>query len=186
MKPRHFLISHASSTRPVFYLHYSHVVVLARYEGPFVCLWLVLLYYHYSTWRNNYRRVREELSGSAVAASLRPFQGSIFRFFIVHPVTKNASNQWNPPPFKNTIHVLLISGYIFLLTLHVVPYFTPLNCLGGEGSSFMGRLPLLLATSSQSSSLLCCRYNYAMLGFDTHQMNRNYCSGKILLDLQLD
>lgn len=169
---------HQSPTSPrpheyiaVFYLHYSDVVFLAKYEGPFVALWCMLLYYHYSTWRNNYARVRDELSGANVAASMRPYRGSLLRFFIIHPVTKNASNQWNPPPFKNSIHVLLIAGYAFLLGLHVTPFFTPMHCLGpaasGEELSFIGKLSLLLGASPQSSSMLCCRYNYAMVSLTT-------------------
>ena len=181
-----FLLCISSYHIIVFYLHYSEVAFLAKYEGPFVAMWLMLLYYHYSTWRNNYMRVRDELSGATVAASMRPFQGSIFRFFIVHPVTKNASNQWNPPPFKNTIHVLLIAGYIFLLGLHITPYFTPMHCISpaggsssGDGLTIFEKVSLLLTTTTHSSTLLCCRYNYAMRGFETHQMNRNYCSGRV-------
>ena len=113
---------------------------------------------------------------------MRSFQGSIFRFFIVHPVSKNASNQWNSPPFKNTIHVLLVAGYSFLLGMHIAPYFTPLHCLAGpegENLTLLGQLSMLLSPSARSSSMMCCRYNYAMLGFETHQMNRNYCSGRV-------
>ena len=205
-----FALPH-TAPRIVFYLHYSEVSLLATYEGKeegcdipqllqiimfshnfvfafisftalFLAVWLTLLYYHYSSWSNNYRRVRDELGSSTVAASMRPFQGSILRFFIVHPTSKSASNQWNPPPFKNTIHVLLVAGYAFLIGLHVMPYFTPMHCLGpagGDELSYFGKLSLLLTTSSQSSSLLCCRYNYAMQGFEAHQMNRNYCSGRV-------
>lgn len=176
------LFSGATCAIGVFYLHYSEVVFLASYEAPFVTLWLMMLWYHYSTWRNNYQRVCEELDRSTVAASMRPFQGSIFRFFIVVPVTKNASNQWNAPPFKNTIHVVLIAGYSFLLGLHIIPYFTPLHCLTSDTG---GHLPLLrklsltVTTSPQASSMLCCRYNYAMSGFDAHEVQRNYCSGRV-------
>mmetsp|Transcript_40302 Transcript_40302/g.72605 ORF Transcript_40302/g.72605 Transcript_40302/m.72605 type:complete len:347 (-) Transcript_40302:1426-2466(-) len=63
-----------------------------------------------------------------------------------------------------------------------MPFITPLHCLGpagGEGLSFIGKLSIILTTPSQSSSMLCCRYNYAMLDFETHQMNRNYCSGRV-------
>ncbi|KAL3770734.1 hypothetical protein ACHAW5_001451 [Stephanodiscus triporus] len=178
-----FLLTGEPSPPPkVFYLHYSEVSFLARYEALFVAAWLALQYYHYSTWANNYSRVRDELDSPTVAASMRPFQGSILRFFIVHPISKSASNQWNPPPFKNTIHLLLVAGYTFLIGLHMTPYFTPMDCLGPEGGdelSFFGKLSLLLTTSSQSSSMLCCRYNYAMKGFEAHQMNRNYCSGRV-------
>ena len=165
-------------------LIFSHNFVFANisFTALFVAAWLTLLYYHYSSWSNNYRRVRDELGSSTVAASMRPFQGSILRFFIVHPTSKSASNQWNPPPFKNTIHVLLVAGYAFLIGLHVMPYFTPMHCLGpagGDELSYFGKLSRLWTTSSQSSSLLCCRYNYAMQGFEAHQMNRNYCSGRV-------
>jgi hypothetical protein len=166
----------------IFYLHYSEVALLATNEVLFVTLWLTLLYYHVSTWRNNFRRVWEDLSGSTVAASMRPFQGSIFRFFIVMPVSKNASNQWNPPPFKNTVHVLLIFGYSFLLGLHIIPFFTPMHCLTSESGgqlSFIRLMSQMVFSSSQSSSVLCCRYNYAMSGFEAHEVQRNYCSGRV-------
>lgn len=156
---------------------------MAKYEGPFIALWCMLLYYHYSTWKNNYLRVKNELNGSTISASMRPYQGSLFRFFIIHPTTKNASNQWNPPPFKNTIHVLLIAGYVFILGLHCAAFFTPLHCLdpvGSEGLSILQKISLhFTSTRHHSSTLLCCRYNYAMRGFETHQMNRNYCSGRV-------
>jgi len=144
----------------LLYLHYSDVILLQQYENVFVTLWLLLLSYHWSTWKNNYARIQEELNKSAAAASLRPFQGSIFRFFITMPTTKNASNQWNPPPFKNAIHVLLCLGYTLLLCLHLVPFVTPIHCL-------------------TDPSPLCCRYNYAMQGFDSHEVNRNFCSGRV-------
>ncbi|KAL3780106.1 hypothetical protein HJC23_005973 [Cyclotella cryptica] len=166
----------------IFYLHYSEVAFLATYEVPFVALWLTLLYYHVSTWRNNFRRISEELRGSTVAASMRPFQGSIFRFFIVMPVTKNASNQWNPPPFKNTIHVLLIVGYSFLLGLHIIPFLTPMHCLTSESGgqlSFIRLVSQIAFSPSHSSSVLCCRYNYAMSGFEAHEVQRNFCSGRV-------
>mmetsp|Transcript_7854 Transcript_7854/g.17041 ORF Transcript_7854/g.17041 Transcript_7854/m.17041 type:complete len:522 (+) Transcript_7854:73-1638(+) len=186
------LFSGATCAIGVFYLHYSEVVFLAKYEIPFLSLWLILLYYHYSTWQTNYQRVRSDLAGtpsSAIPASLRPFQGSIFRFFIIRPTTKNASNQWNPPPFKNTIHVVLVAGYVFLLGLHVVPFVTPYHCLGdgtgetSQGLSFVEKISRIFSahssSSQSSSSLLCCRYNYAMSDFEPHQMNRNYCSGRV-------
>ncbi len=149
----------------------------------FITVWILFLYYHYSSWSNNYKLVSKELTASTVASSMRPFVGSVFRFFIVAPITKNASNQWNPPPFKNLIHVVLILGYSFLLGLHIMPFFTPMHCITPEGMSdemsFLAKWWLLLTTSSHSSSLLCCRYNYAMEGFATHQMNQNYCSGRV-------
>ena len=147
----------------LLYLHYSNAILLQQYENVFVTIWFLLLSYHLSTWKNNYQRIRDELDkASATAASLRPFQGSVFRLFITMPTTKNASNQWNPPPFKNTIHVLLILGYSFLLFLHMIPYLTPIHCL-----------------SSHHPSPLCCRYNYAMQGFDSHEVNPNFCSGRV-------
>ena len=87
------LFSLATCTIGVFYLHYFEVVLLVRYEAPFVMAWFLLLYYHASSWNNNYARVRDELNSSSVAASLRPFKGSVLRFFITMPTTKNASNQ---------------------------------------------------------------------------------------------
>ena len=178
------LFSGAICTVGVFYLHYSEVAFLAAYEVPFVLLWTLLLYYHASTWMNNYERVRNELQGSnTVAASMRSFQGSIFRYFIVLPVTKNASNQWNPPPFKNTVHVLLVAAYSFLLGLHVIPFFTPMHCLvesNGE-MSLMQQLSRILkpSESTQNPSFLCCRYNYAMTGFEQDLVQGSYCSGKV-------
>jgi len=144
----------------LLYLHYSDAVLLAQYENVFVTIWLLLLWYHWSTWKNNYLRIREELNRTNAAASLRPFQGSVFRFLITMPTTKSASNQWNAPPFKNAIHVLLCLGYTLLLCLHVVPFVTPIHCLSDP-------------------SPLCCRYNYAMQGFDSHEVNRNFCSGRV-------
>jgi hypothetical protein len=147
-------------TAGLLYLHYSRAILLQQYEALFVNLWLVLLAYHFSTWRNNYAWVAEELAKSPLTASLRPFQGSAFRFFITLPTTKNASNQWLPPPFKNAIHVLLVLGYTLLLSLHVAPYLTPTHCIADP-------------------SPLCCRYNYAMQGFDSHEVNPNFCSGRV-------
>ena len=144
----------------LLYLHYSDAVLLQQYEYLFVTLWLLLLSYHWSTWKNNYMRVRDELEKPSAPASLRPFQGSVFRFLITMPTTKNASNQWNPPIFKNAIHVLLVIGYGVLLVLHVAPFVTPIHCLSDP-------------------SPLCCRYNYAMQGFDSHEVNRNFCSGRV-------
>lgn len=165
----------------VFYLHYSEVAFLVAYELPFVLLWITLLYYHVSTWRNNYARVREELQGATVAASMRPFMGSILRYFIVMPMSKNASNQWNPPPFKNTVHVMLIIGYTFLLGLHVIPFFTPMHCLveSSEDLSIIQQLSQIFMTSISSPSFLCCRYNYAMSGFEQDVVQGSYCSGKV-------
>jgi hypothetical protein len=166
------LFSAALCSIGVIYLHYSEVAFLATYELPFVTLWSTLLWYHFSTWRNNYRQVKAELCGPSVAASMRGFQGSIFQYFICMPVSKNASNQWNPPPFKNTIHVVLILGYLLLLGLHIIPFFTPMHCLVGEHGGELSLIQqlMLVVSSSQSSSFLCCRYNYAMSGFDAHEV----------------
>jgi GTPase SAR1 family protein len=144
----------------LFFLHYSHASLLFQYEVLFINLWGALLFYHYSTWKNNYDKVAAELQKTPLTASLRPFQGSIFRYLVTVPTTKNASNQWNSPPFRNAIHVLMISGYLTLLALHVVPFFTPVACLN-------------------AASPLCCRYNYAMEGFDSHEVNPNFCSGRV-------
>ena len=143
----------------ILYLHYSAVLLLHDYENVFVTLWLLLLWYHGSTFYNNYNRIYNELNSTSIPASLRPFQGSIFRFLITMPTTKNASNQWNPPPFRNAIHCVLIIGYSVLLCLHIMPFITPIQCLGDP-------------------SPLCCRYNYAMQGFDS-TVNRNFCSGRV-------
>ena len=144
-----------------------------------------MLYYHGSTWRNNYGHVRQELDrGDAAAASMRPFRGSLFRFLVVYPTSKNPANQWNPPPFKNAQHVLLVAGYAFLLGLHVAPFVTPRECLApaADGAdrepSFLARLAALVPTGGRTNAL-CCRYNYAMSGFEAHQMNQNYCSGRV-------
>jgi len=174
------LFSLATCIIGVFYLHYSEVVLLARYEAPFVMAWSLLLYYHASSWNNNYARVHDELNRSPIAASLRPFKGSVLRFFITMPTTKNASNQWNPPPFRNSIHVLLIVCYLFLLGLHVTPFITPMHCLNdGEGISLASLLSSLLPLTQSSDSMLCCRYNYAMGDFVSQEVNQNYCSGRV-------
>lgn len=144
----------------IFYLHYADAILLQQYESVFATVWLVLLWYHWSTWKNNSARVQEEMSKKSVPASLRRFSGSVFRFFITMPTTKNSSNQWNDPPFKNAIHLLLIAGYSLLLALHVAPFVTPLRCL-------------------TDVSPLCCRYNYVMQGFDSHEVNQNFCSGRV-------
>jgi hypothetical protein len=144
----------------LLHLHYSNAILLLQYENVFVTIWFLLLSYHASTWKNNYRRIQEELEKPNPAASLRRFEGSVFRFCITMPATKNASNQWNAPPFKNLIHVLLCAGYTFLLILHIVPFLTPIHCLSDP-------------------SPLCCRYNYVMQGFESHEVNRNYCSGRV-------
>lgn len=144
----------------ILYLHYANVKLLYDYENAFVTLWLLFLWYHGSTWRNNYDRICNEIYGASVTASLRPYRNSLFRFLITMPNSKNASNQWNPPPFRNAIHVLLVSGYMLLLSLHVAPFLTPIQCLGDP-------------------SPLCCRYNYAMQGFDSQEVNENFCSGKV-------
>lgn len=146
----------------LLYLHYSNSLLVQQYESVFVPIWGLMLFYHWSTWKNNYQKIQVELSkpSSATTASLRPFQGSIFRYFITMPTTKNFSNQWNRPPFNNAIHVVLIFGYSFLLLLHMAPFFTPIRCLSDPSS-------------------LCCRYNYAMEGFDSHEVNPNFCSGRV-------
>ena len=142
----------------LFYLHYHAAELLEQYENAFVTLWLLLLSYHGSAWRNNFRQIREELDKKSITASLRPYQGSLFSGFITMPTTKNAANQWNDPPFKNAIHVLLILGYSSLIVLHLIPFVTPMHC---------------------RQDALCCRYNYVMQGFDSHKVNQNFCSGKV-------
>lgn len=144
----------------ILYLHYSDAVLVLDYEAWFMTLWIVLLMYHASTWKNQYKLVQTELDKSTFAASLRPIKGSVLRFLITMPTTKNASNQWNPPPFHNAIHVILCFGYTFLLVLHVIPFMTPMHCINDP-------------------SPLCCRYNYVMQGFDSHEVHQNYCSGRV-------
>lgn len=160
----------------LLYLHYSNAILLEQFENPFVTLWGLLLYYHASTWHNHYTKIRDELNKINPPASLRRFQGSVFRFFITLPTTKNPSNQWNAPPFGNTIHVLLVVGYAFLLWLHVVAFVTPLHCIMTSNSGDNGMTPL------------CCRYNYAIQGSSslnddaslaTAAVNPNFCSGRV-------
>jgi len=161
----------------LLYLHYSKAELLEQYENPFVTVWVLLLLYHSSTWKNNYQKVREELSKASPAASLRRFQGSVFRFFITLPTTKNASNQWNPPPFRNAIHVLLILGYGLLLMLHIIPFVTPIHCLSDP-------------------SPLCCRYNYVIApgpvnyyydykynDKDAQPVSSHFCAGRVRVAL---
>jgi hypothetical protein len=45
--------------------------------------------------------------------------------------------------------------------------------------SFIRLMSQMVFSSSQSSSVLCCRYNYAMSGFEAHEVQRNYCSGRV-------
>jgi hypothetical protein len=147
----------------LLYLHYSHAILVQRYELVFVVLWIILGFYHLSTWKNNYDKVSQELNSSGmVVASLRPFQGSIIRFLITLPRSKTSSNQWEQPPFRNAIHVVLILLYGLLLFLHLIPFISPVGYC---------RYKL--------SSSLCCRYNYVMEGFDMQSVSSNFCSGPV-------
>ena len=38
----------------LFYLHYSDATLVEQYENVFITVWLILLWYHSSTWKNNY------------------------------------------------------------------------------------------------------------------------------------
>lgn len=144
----------------LFYLHYSHVILILDYEPFFFSIWVLLLMYHLSVWRSNYSKIKEALKSTNVIASLKPFDGSIFRYFIVLPKMKNAAGQWNTPPFQNAIHVVLILLYIALLLLHMIPFLTPLRCI-------------------HDASTNCCRYNFVMDHFHLHSVNVNYCSGPV-------
>jgi GTPase SAR1 family protein len=145
----------------LLYLHYSNALFVQQYELLFVVLWGTSWFYHFSTWNNNYKKVCQELNERSVMASLRPFQGSILRFFITVPRTKNPSNQWESPPFRNAIHITLIILYSTLLSLHTVPFLSPLTYCSGDISP------------------LCCRYNYVIEGFDTQSVSKNFCSGPV-------
>lgn len=145
----------------LLYLHYSHAIFVHQYELVFVCLWGTLWFYHFSTWNNNYEKVREELNARSVVASLRQFEGSMFRFLITLPRTKNSANQWETPPFRNAIHVMLVFLYGALLSLHTVPFFAPIAYCSGDISP------------------LCCRYNYVVDGFDTQSVSKDFCSGPV-------
>jgi len=142
----------------LLYLHYSNVLLLLQYEPFFVTVWISLLFYHSSIWKSNYDKIRQELSRSTITASLKKYEGSILRFFITIPTVKNAANQWNSPPFRNAIHVLLVLLYSALVILHMLPYLTPLHCV-------------------HDISPNCCRYNFVISKFDTQSVNMNYCSG---------
>mmetsp|Transcript_16195 Transcript_16195/g.19785 ORF Transcript_16195/g.19785 Transcript_16195/m.19785 type:complete len:495 (+) Transcript_16195:271-1755(+) len=146
----------------ILYLHYTNAALVQRYELIFTLFWLFILYYHLSTWNNNYRRIEQELKNppSKGIASLRKFKGSVLRFFITMPTTKNSANQWTDPPFRNVFHVILIFVYVTLIFLHVLSFMSPFNCIF-------------------ASSPLCCRYNYAIEGFDTQSVHSNFCSGHV-------
>lgn len=140
----------------ILYLHYSQAVLVQQFEILFVSMWTILGFYHVSTWKNNYSKVTNEL---ASMASLRPYQGSLLRFFITLPRHKTSSNQWESPPFSNAIHILLMGSYGLLLLLHLVPFVSP---------------------SCPNNNALCCRYNYVMEGsFDTQSVSSNFCGGPV-------
>lgn len=144
----------------VFHLHYANVTLVYQYELFFVSLWVLLFYYHLSTWRNNCQQVNDKIEEKSVIASLRPYKGSILRFLIRIPTEKNADGQWKAPTLGNAVHVILIIIYVILFYLHLIPYVTPFECLGAQSS-------------------LCCRYNYAIEGFDTQSVNKDFCSGRV-------
>jgi hypothetical protein len=144
----------------LLHLHYSNVLLLVKYEPLFVTLWVTLLYYHLSIWKTNYDKIRQALSSSSIIASLKPYDGSILRYFIVLPTMKNSAGQWNAPPFRNATHVVLVLLYSALVFLHVLAYITPINCI-------------------HDISQNCCRYNFVMSKFDTQSLNMNYCKGPV-------
>jgi hypothetical protein len=144
----------------LLFLHYSNVLLLLEYEPLFITIWMVLLFYHLSMWKSNYVKIRQALSSSTIIASLKPFDGSILRYLIVIPTMKNAAGQWNTPPFRNAMHVVLVLLYSALLLLHALAYITPVSCI-------------------YDISQNCCRYNYVMNKFDTQSLNMNYCSGRV-------
>ena len=119
-------------------LHYANTMLVQEYEYFFIGLWVILLYYHLSMWINNFHKVTEKLEDKQVIAS----------------------NEWKLPLLGNGIHVISIFIYGFLLYLHIIPFITPIQCLG-------------------ASSPLCCRYNYAIEGFEAQSVNTDFCSGRV-------
>jgi GTPase SAR1 family protein len=144
----------------ILHLHYTNASFVHQYELLFIAVWVSLFYYHISTWSNNYQKVAQKLKEKTVVASLRPFQGSILRFIITVPTDKYADGQWKTPAFGNGAHVVLIWIYGTLFYLHIIPFITPFSCLG-------------------AASPLCCRYNYAIQGFENQSVNTNFCSGRV-------
>lgn len=142
------------------YLHYSHVLLLAEYEPLFVTIWVLLLCYHLSIWNTNYSKINQALKSTTIIASLKPYDGSILKYFIVLPTMKTSAGQWNTPPFRNAVHVLLVALYSSLLLFHIQAYVTPFNC-------------------RNDASPNCCRYNFVMQNFETLSLNMNYCSGPV-------
>lgn len=100
------------------YLHYSHVLLLAEYEPLFVTIWVLLLCYHLSIWNTNYSKINQALKSTTIIASLKPYDGSILKYFIVLPTMKTSAGQWNTPPFRNAVHVLLVALYSSLLLIY--------------------------------------------------------------------
>lgn len=144
----------------ILHLHYSNALLIHQYEPLFFSIWALLFLYHLSVWKSNYGKIRKALESSPVVASLKPFDGSIFRYFVTIPTMKNAAGQWDSPPFRNTIHIILLCLYTLLMALHTISYFTPMECIG-------------------EASRNCCRYNYVMNKFNTQSLNINYCSGPV-------
>ncbi len=144
----------------LLHLHYSNVHLVVKYEPFFVTLWVTLLYFHFSTWKTNYGKIQQALNSSSIIASLKPYDGSILRYFIVLPTMKNPAGQWNTPPFRNLTHVILVLLYSTLLFLHSMAYITPIICINDASPN-------------------CCRYNYVMNQFDMQSLNMNYCKGPV-------
>ena len=152
--------SFAVGSTAILHLHYAHATLVQEYELVYVSLWLFLFYYHFSTWKNNCQKVGEKMKLKQVIASLKPYQGSILRFIITNPTDKDAHGNWKAPTFGNLIHIPLICIYGTLLYLHAAQFVTPFSCIG-------------------ASSPLCCRYNYAIEGFETQSVSEDFCSGPV-------
>jgi hypothetical protein len=142
----------------ILHLHYANVQLLHQYELFFFTCWVAFLSYHLSTWRNNFDKVHGQLQN---IASLKPYQGSVFRYFITLPTSKSATGHWNPPHFSNFLQIILSLMYGCLIFLHIIPFVTPSGCMGG------------------GTSPLCCRYNYVVKDFDMHSVNADFCSGRV-------
>jgi hypothetical protein len=145
----------------LLYLHYSSALLLLQYEPFFVTAWICMSVYHLSIWKSNYSKIQQNLASKKdIIASVKPFDGSILRFLITLPTIKNSVGHWNSPPFRNAMHILLVTLYASLICLHLIPFITPLHC-------------------NSDPSPNCCRYNFVMKKFNTQSVSRSYCSGPV-------
>ena len=144
----------------LLYLHYSNVLLLLTYEPFFVTVWVSMCVYHLSIWKSNYNKIQQALGSNTIIASLKPFDGSILRYLVTLPTMKNAAGQWNSPPFRNLVHIVLVLLYGSTMCLHLTPFITPLHCNGDISPN-------------------CCRYNYVMNKFNTQSVSMSYCSGPV-------